>query len=275
MKPAPFDYVRAESVREAHAVLAAEGDEACVLAGGQSLIPMLSMRLARPKVVVDIMRVPALAAVDDSGQTMRIGAAVRQAELLQRADLGDKQPLLGLALPWVGHAQTRSRGTLCGSAAHADPSAEIPLVLVALEGVVELSTRWRRRRVPAEAFFTGMMTTARRPDELIEAIVVPCRRPQTGYAFREFGRRHGDFAIVACAALASPRGARLAVGGVADRTVARNFADLHGRALDKALEAFAWELEARDDLHATAAYRRALVRRMGREMIEEARRCRG
>ena len=275
MKPAPFDYVRAESVREAHAVLAAEGDEACVLAGGQSLIPMLSMRLARPKVVVDIMRVPALAAVDDSGQTMRIGATVRQAELLQRADLGDKQPLLGLALPWVGHAQTRSRGTLCGSAAHADPSAEIPLVLVALEGVVELSTRWRRRRVPAEAFFTGMMTTARRPDELIEAIVVPCRRPQTGYAFREFGRRHGDFAIVACAALASPRGARLAVGGVADRPGARNFADLHGRALDKALEAVAWELEARDDLHATAAYRRALVRRMGREMIEEARRCRG
>ena len=275
MKPAPCDYVRAESVREAHAVLAAEGDEACVLAGGQSLIPMLSMRLARPKVVVDIMRVPALAAVDDSGQTMRIGAAVRQAELLRRADLGDKQPLLRLALPWVGHAQTRSRGTLCGSAAHADPSAEIPLVLVALEGVVELSTRWRRRRVPAEAFFTGMMTTARRPDELIEAIVVPCRRPQTGYAFRKFGRRHGDFAIVACAALASPRGARLAVGGVADRPVARNFADLHGRALDKALEAFAWELEARDDLHATAAYRRALVRRMGREMIEEARRCRG
>jgi len=275
VKPAPFDYVCAQTVREAHAVLAAEEDEACVLAGGQSLIPMLSMRLARPKVVVDIMRVPALAAVDDNGQTLRIGAAVRQAELLRRADLGDKQPLLRLALPWVGHAQTRSRGTLCGSAAHADPSAEIPLVLVALEGVIELSTRWRRRRVPAEAFFTGMMTTARRPDELIEAIVVPCRRPDTGYAFREFGRRHGDFAIVACAALASPRGARLAVGGVADRPVARNFADLHGRALDEALEAFAWELEARDDLHATATYRRALVRRMGREMIEEARRCRG
>jgi 2-furoyl-CoA dehydrogenase FAD binding subunit len=275
VKPAPFDYVCAETVREAHAVLAAEGDEACVLAGGQTLIPMLSMRLARPKVVVDIMRVPALAAVDENGQTMRIGAAVRQAELLRRADLGDKQPLLRLALPWVGHAQIRSRGTLCGSAAHADPSAEIPLVLVALEGVVELSTRWRRRRVPAESFFTGMMTTARRPDELIEAIVVPCRRPDTGYAFREFGRRHGDFAIVACAALASPRGARLAVGGVADRPVARNFADLHGRALDEALETFAWELEARDDLHATATYRRALVRRMGREMIEEARRCRG
>lgn len=274
MKPAPFDYVGAETVREAHAVLATEADEACVLAGGQSLIPMLSMRLVRPKVVVDIMRISALAGVDDDGQTMRIGAAVRQAELL-RADLRDKQPLLSMALPWVGHAQTRSRGTLCGSAAHADPSAEIPLVLVALEGAIELSTRWRRRRVPAEAFFTGMMATARRPDELIEAIVVPCRRPDTGYAFREFGRRHGDFAIVACAALASPRGTRLAVGGVADRPVARNFADLDGRALEEALDTFAWELEARDDLHATAAYRRALVRRMGREMIEEARRCRG
>jgi 2-furoyl-CoA dehydrogenase FAD binding subunit len=274
VKPAPFDYVCAETVREAHAVLAAEADQACVLAGGQSLIPMLSMRLVRPKVVVDIMRVSTLAGIDDDGQTMRIGAAVRQAELL-RADLRDKQPLLSMALPWVGHAQTRSRGTLCGSAAHADPSAEIPLVLVALEGIIELSTRWRRRRVPAEAFFTGMMATARRPDELMEAILIPCRRPDTGYAFREFGRRHGDFAIVACAALASPRGARLAVGGVADRPVARNFADLDGRALEEALNTFAWELEARDDLHATAAYRRALVRRMGREMIEEARRCRG
>ena len=275
MKPAPFDYVCAQSVREVHAVLAAEADEACVLAGGQSLIPMLSMRLARPKVVVDIMRVRALAGVEDDGQALRVGATVRQAELLQRADLRDRQPLLGLALPWVGHAQTRSRGTLCGSAAHADPSAEIPLVLVALEGFIELSTRWRRRRVPAETFFTGMMTTARRPHELIEAILVPCRRPDTGYAFREFGRRHGDFAIVACAALASPRGTRLAIGGVADRPVARNFADLHGRALDAALETFVWELEARDDLHATAAYRRTLVRRMGREVIEEARRCRG
>ena len=275
MKPAPFDYVCAETVREAQAVLAAEAGEACVLAGGQSLIPMLSMRLARPKVVVDIMRIRAFARVEDDGQTMLIGAAVRQAELLRRPDLRDRQPLLGLALPWVGHAQTRSRGTLCGSAAHADPSAEIPLVLVALEGVIELSTRWRRRRVPAEAFFTGMMATARHPDELIEAIRLPCRQPDTGYAFSEFGRRHGDFAIAACAALASPRGARLAVGGVADRPVARNFADLRGRALDAALEAFAWELEARDDLHATATYRRALVRRMGREVIEEARRCRG
>jgi len=275
VKPAPFDYVYAETVREAHAVLAAQAEEACVLAGGQSLIPMLSMRLARPKVVIDIMRIRALAEVGDDGQTLRIGAAVRQAELLRRADLRDKQPLLAMALPWVGHAQTRSRGTLCGSVAHADPSAEIPLVLVALEGVIELSTRWRRRRVPAETFFTGMMATARRPDELIEAILVPCRRPDTGYAFREFGRRHGDFAIVACAALASPRGTRLAVGGVADRPVARNFADLNGRALEAALETFAWELEARDDLHATAAYRRTLVRRIGREMIEEARRCRG
>lgn len=275
MKPAPFDYVAAETVREVHTVLAAEAGEACVLAGGQSLIPMLAMRLARPKVVVDIMRVGALTGVDDDGPNMRIGAAVRQAALLGRPDLRDKQPLLGLALPWVGHAQTRSRGTLCGSVAHADPSAEIPLVLVALEGSIELSTRWRRRRIPAEAFFIGMMATARRPHELIEAILVPCRLPDTGYAFREVGRRHGDFAIVACAAVASARGARLAIGGVADRPVARNFADLCGRALDEALQAFAWELEARDDAHATAAYRRALVKRIGREVIEEARRCRG
>jgi 2-furoyl-CoA dehydrogenase FAD binding subunit len=145
---------------------------------------------------------------------------------------------------------------------------------VALGGEIELTNRRRRRSVPADAFFTGLMTTARAPDELIEAVRLPCRRPGQGFAFREFARRHGDFAIVACAAVAAAKNVRLAVGGVADRPVARDLGDLEGSALDDALDAFAWELEARDDLHATATYRRELVRRIGRETIEGARRCR-
>jgi 2-furoyl-CoA dehydrogenase FAD binding subunit len=272
MKPAPFDYVRAESIAEAHDVLSQNGGDARVLAGGQTLIPMLSMRLARPKVLIDIMAIGALASVDTGSGQLRIGAAVRQAQLMARPDLGETQPLLALALPWVGHAQTRSRGTLCGSVAHADPSAEIPLVLVALDGEVELSARRRRRTVPASEFFTGMMSTDRREDEMIEAIRIPTRAAATGYAFREFGRRHGDFAIVACAAVASPRGARLAVGGVADLPTARDFGDLAGAGLDGALQQFAFDLEARDDLHASGSYRRALVCSLGREVIEEARR---
>lgn len=275
MKPAAFDYVRADSLAEVHEVLAAEGSDAVVLAGGQTLLPMLNMRLARPKTVIDIMRLPGLDGYSqDKNLTLRVAATVTQATLLERAEFFDFYPLLTLMLPYVGHAQTRSRGTVCGSVAHADPSAEIPLALVALGGEIELSKRRGRRRVRAEDFFTGLMTTARAPDELIEAVHFPSTVAGQGEAFREFGRRHGDFAIVACAAIAGATTARLAVGGVADRPVVRDFGTLDGSALDDALNEFAWSLEARDDLHATAAYRRELVRRFGRETIEEARRCR-
>jgi 2-furoyl-CoA dehydrogenase FAD binding subunit len=274
MKPARFDYLRAETLAEAHEALAAEGDDARVIAGGQTLLPMLSMRLARPKLLVDIMRLAELRKIEAAAGSIRIGAGVRQAELLAWPELSRCQPLLAAALPWVGHAQTRNRGTVCGSAAHADPSAEIPLVLLALGSSIELSSRRKRRSVPAAEFFVGMMSTSRDGTELIEAVSVPARRKDTGTAFREFGRRHGDFAIVACAAVVGPGGFCLAVGGVADRPTRRDFPPLEGSALDDALDAFAWELDARDDLHATAAYRRELVRRMGRATIEEARRCR-
>ncbi len=275
MKPARFDYVRAEDLGEVHALLAEHGSDARVVAGGQTLLPMLSMRLVRPKVVIDIMHLPALRMIAASGNEIRIGAGVRQAELLGWPGLAEKSPLLAAALPWVGHAQTRSRGTVCGSVAHADPSAEIPLALLALDGAVELTSRRRRRRVAASAFFTGTMTTERGDQEMIEAVVVPTKQPDHGYAFAEFGRRHGDFAIVACAAVCGPDSTRFAVGGVADRPVARNFLARDGDALGDALDAFAWELDARDDMHATARYRRELVRRMGAATIEEARKkCR-
>ena len=274
MKPARFNYQRAETLAEVHTSLAESGNDARVIAGGQTLLPMLSMRLARPKLLVDIMHLPELRHIKADKNAIRIGAGVRQAELLNWPDLAKHQPLLAIALPWVGHAQTRSRGTICGSAAHADPSAEIPLVMLALGGSIELSSRRKRRSVPANEFFTGMMSTARMPDELIEAVTVPVARAGSGYAFQEFGRRHGDFAIVACAAVVSADGIVLAVGGVADRPERRDLPLLDGGALDDALDAFAWDLDAREDLHATAPYRRELVRRMGRTTIEEARRCR-
>jgi 2-furoyl-CoA dehydrogenase FAD binding subunit len=274
MKPARFDYVRAESLAEAHDVLAAEGGEASVLAGGQSLLPLLSTRLARPKIVLDIMRIPGLDVISRESDAIRIGAAVRQARLAAWPELTSAQPLLAAALPFIGHAQTRSRGTVCGSIAHADPSAEIPLVLLALEGEIQLSSARGQRRVAAGEFFTGLMSTVREEDELIEAVLVPRRRPGHGYAFREFARRHGDFAIVACAAIANEREARLAVGGVADRPIAFDRLPLDGTALDEALDRIAAELDARDDLHASADYRRHLVRRLGRSTIAEASRCR-
>jgi 2-furoyl-CoA dehydrogenase FAD binding subunit len=268
MKPALFDYVRAETLVEAHEALAA-GD-AAVIAGGQSLVPLLSMRMARPKVLVDIMHVEGLAGVSVEDNAIRVGAAVRQAELLAWGELAEHQPLLAQALPWVGHWQTRARGTVCGSIALADPSAELPLLLAALGGDILLSSKSGRRTVKAGDFFIGLMSTARADDELIEAVSFPCRRAGEGFAFREFARRRGDFAIVACAAAATEENVRLAVGGVADRPLVRDFNDVS----DDALAAFAVELDARDDLHATADYRRMLVRELGRQTIEEARKCR-
>ena len=267
MKPAAFDYVRADHLDEALETLGREGSDARIIAGGQSLMPMLNMRLAKPKTLIDIMQLSELSRIDRNAGTVTIGAGVRQAALLEWTELGQSLRLAALALPWTGHVQTRSRGTVCGSIAHADPSAELPLVLRALGGDVHLRSARRRRRVAAKDFFTGMMATSRADDELIEAVSFPAG--QTACAFREVARRHGDFAIVACAAVAISSGVRLAVGGVADTPASRDFPRLEGCALDDALNAFAYELDARDDVHATARYRRDLVRLIGRDLVRE------
>lgn len=273
MKPSRFDYVRAESRSEALQVLAAEGGDARVIAGGQTLVPMLSMRLARPKVLVDIMGLTELNRIELTDAGLHVGAAVRQADLLAWPGLARLQPLLAQALPWVGHAQTRNRGTVCGSVAHADPSAEIPLVLLALQGDVLLARRWKQRKLAAENFFLGMMSTAKTDDEMIAGVTFPVVRPGQAFAFREFGRRHGDFAITSCAAVVTATSIRLAVGGVADRPVARTWDAIAGDALTDALNAFAYDLDARDDLHASARLRRDLVRKLGAQTIAEARQC--
>jgi 2-furoyl-CoA dehydrogenase FAD binding subunit len=267
MKPAAFDYVRAEHLDEVLDVLREEGSDARIIAGGQSLMAMLNMRLARPRTLIDIMRLPELARIDAKADIITVGAGVRQAALLAWPDLSRSLRLIALALPWTGHAQTRSRGTVCGSIAHADPSAELPLVLQALGGEVHLRSAKRRRRVAAKDFFTGMMATARLDEELIEAVSFPAAAKRC--AFREVARRHGDFAIVAAAAVKTAGGVRLAIGGVADMPVARDFPGLEGSALEDALNAFAYELDARDDVHATARYRRDLVRMIGRDLVRE------
>ena len=268
MKPAPFDYIRAETPDEALAVLAAEGGDARIIAGGQSLMAMLNTRLAKPKVLIDIMRLKELDRIDLTSGAVTVGAAVRQRTLLNWPSLAEKLHLVALALPWTGHAQTRSRGTICGSIAHADPSAEMALALLALGGEVHLRSARKRRKLAAGEFFTGMMSTARADDEMIEAVSFPSVGAAK-CAFREVARRHGDFAIVACAAVASKEGVRFAVGGVADMAAVRNWPRLDGSALDDALNSFAHELDARDDVHATARYRRDLVRLIGRDLVRE------
>ncbi len=176
-------------------------------------------------------------------------------------------PLLAQAIPWIGHFQTRNRGTVCGSLAHADPSSELPLCLITLGGELVLESAKGRRVVAAENFFQGILTTARRADELVTEARFPLGQANTSYRFNEIAMRHGDFAIVSLAAVVGANEARLGVGGVADRPVVRNFAV--GSELPAALNEMAWTLEAQDDVQASASYRRQLVRELGLRLIKE------
>jgi 2-furoyl-CoA dehydrogenase FAD binding subunit len=273
VKPAPFDYARAGDAAEAAALLAEYGDEARILAGGQSLMAVLNMRLAQPALLVDISRSTALAGVRVVDGALEVSAAATQASVEWREGLARELPLLAQAFPHISHYPVRNRGTVCGSIAHADPSAELPLCLLALRGEVRLRSARRHRTLAAEAFFTGMLSTARAADELVESVRFPLAAPGAGHAFEEFSHRHGDFAVCAVAAVARADGLRVAVGGVADRPVARDWPLLGGDALDDALNEFAWALDARDDPHVPAATRRHLVRRLGRRAVERARRA--
>ncbi len=274
MKPAQFDYLRAASVEEALSHLATYGDRARIMAGGQTLMPMLNFRLLEPELIIDIASIIPLANIRVDSNWVEIGAAVTQSELLAWSDLHREIPLVAAALPWVGHFQTRNRGTVCGSIAHADPSSELPLALAVLGGQVELASQSGTRTLSAAAFQIGMLTTARAPDELITCVRFPRARPGEGFAFREVARRHGDFAIVSLGAIAAKDDVALGVGGVAGVPTVRTFGGMTGQALDEALNAFAWDMGGHDDVHATARYRRDLVRMLGRQVIEEARACR-
>jgi len=264
MKPRPFDYVQPDTVDEVLALLAEYGDDARILAGGQSLLPMLNLRLIEPAVLIDIARIAELGAITDRGDTIEIGAAVTQNKLMDWPELAQKLPLVAAALPFVGHFQTRNRGTVCGSIAHADPSSEIPLALAVLGGSVVLRSKRGERVLAAEAFQQDMLTTAREPDELIAAVRFPVMEGK-GIGFREVARRHGDFAMIAVAAIADSRGsAMLGVGGMAGKPLVRAIGD------PAAVTAWAEQLEGYEDLHASAAMRRDLFRNLAPLVIEEA-----
>jgi 2-furoyl-CoA dehydrogenase FAD binding subunit len=278
MKPRRFDYVRPATVAEVLAVLAAHGEAAKVLAGGQSLMAMLNLRLLEPAVLIDIARLEELdyiKVVGDkvAGGKVEVGAAVIQNRLKDWPELAAKLPLLAKALPFVGHFQTRNKGTVCGSVAHADPSSEIPLTLATLGGEVVLRSRRGIRTLAAADFQRGMLTTAREPDELITAVRFPIQSSRR-VAFREVARRHGDFAIIAIAAqVESATTVRVGIGGIADRPAVRRIVIDGAGAAEAAFAALAWDLEGYDDLHASARLRRDLLRQVGPAVVEEALQC--
>lgn len=274
MKPASFDYVRAESLQEALKCLDELAPNVRVLAGGQSQIAMMNFRLLQKATLVDIGGIEELKFIRIANGALEVGAGVCQADLKDWQGLADAVPLLLAALPHVGHYQTRNRGTVCGSIAHADPSSEIPLCLATLKGEVVLQSARKRRVVSADQFQRGMLSVDKEPNELVTSVRFPLREPGIGYAFDEVNRRKGDFAIVNVAACVSDKRIRIGVGGVADRPTVREWDKLNGADLDEALNAFAWEMGGDDDIHAPASYRRQLVRLIGRRIVEVADKCR-
>ncbi|MFG1359093.1 FAD binding domain-containing protein [Xanthobacter pseudotagetidis] len=281
MKPVPFRYVRPSSLHEACAALGADED-ARVIAGGQTLVPMLAMRLARPSTLVDIARLPGLSGVAAQDGVVRIGATTRQVEAERSDAVARDLPLLAAALPWVGHPPTRNRGTVGGSCANADPSAEIPLVAVTLEAEMEAQEEGGAFSIPADEFFIGPMLTALPPTAILTAVRFPIwREARVGVAFHEISARRSDFAFVSAAGQvaldAEGRLARvsLGIGGVGDRPVKLDVAALAGsraepEAVTAAVAAACEVLEATSDLHASADYRRRVARVLGTRAVLDA-----
>lgn len=285
MKAAPFDYVRAESTQHALALLAQHGGEAKLLAGGQSLVPMLAMRLARPALLVDIDRLAELKSLAPGPTSVTMGAGVRQRAVEDARELDAALPLVRRALRWVGHAQTRNRGTVGGSVVHADPSAELPLAALVLGASMRLASQaGGERRVEARDFFLGPMYTAVSETECLLAIEWPVwTGGRVAAVFDELAIRHGDFAIAAAAcqvqldADATVRRASFGAAGVAGTPVAfpELAARLEGRRITPALaeelaHAAARQLEPGSDLHASAEYRREVAAVLLSRVLQQA-----
>ena len=272
MKPAPFNLLRPRSIDEALALLQSHGEEAKVLAGGQSLVPLMNFRLAQPRNLIDLNGVEGLDRVKFDDQTLSFGAMVRQRDIERSAAIAERLPIFREAIEQVGHPAIRNRGTVGGSLVHADPSAELPLLAVALDATFHLQSAQASRSVAAQDFYQGYLLTDIAPDELLIAIDFPLPPPNSGWCCTEIARRHGDFAIVAVAVLLGCGQdrridfARIALGGVGPaplRIIAAEEALLDQGLGDEIFRAAgdiaAQGLDPPADIHASSSYRRHLT----------------
>ncbi len=283
MKPPAFDYRAPDTLDEALSLLAQYGDEGKALAGGQSLIPLLNFRLARPAVLVDLNRIATLVGITQTADHLRIGAMTRQCALEKSPLIAKRAPLVAQTMPHVAHPQIRNRGTIGGSLAHAEPAAELPAVMITLGARVRLQVAGAERWVTSDAFFTGLFSTALQTGELLTEVEIPQSPPRTGYAFEEVARRHGDFALLGVAVLVTLdavgvcRDARITLvnpGAGAERS-RRSAEAVIGQTPNAAVAAEAGEIAAADvtataDVHASPAYRRQLARVLTRRALERA-----
>ena len=280
MKPAPFAYTKAKTLKEAVALLAKHKDDARLLAGGQSLIATLNMRLSAPDLLIDINGIKNLNGIAKKGKYVEIGALARHAQVERSDVIAKHAPLIALAMPHIGHPAIRNRGTFGGSIAFADPAAELPACLLALGGEVDIAGPRGKRKVKADAFFKGLFETALRPQEMITAVRVPAADKPMRVGFAELARRHGDYAIVGLAACARSNSkglsdVRLAYFGVGDTPVRAKKAEaaLANGDIDAAVKAL--DLDPHDDVQATAKTKKhlagVLLRRVAKQLMEPRR----
>jgi carbon-monoxide dehydrogenase medium subunit len=277
VKPAPFAYTKAKTLKEAVTLLAKHKDDARLLAGGQSLIATLNMRLSAPDLLIDINGIKNLNGIAKKGKYIEIGALARHAQVERSDVIAKHAPLIALAMPHIGHPAIRNRGTFGGSIAFADPAAELPACLLALGGEIDIAGPRGKRKVKADAFFKGLFETALRPQEMIIAVRVPAADKTTRVGFAELARRHGDYAMVGLAA--SARGndkgladVRLAYFGVGDTPVRVKKAETALAAGDVEAAVKALDLDPHDDVQATAKTKRhlagVLLRRVAEQLME-------
>lgn len=283
MKAPKFSYVRAESLEQVLHLLDEHGDEARILAGGQSLMPALNMRLSQPGLLIDINRLDGLKGISVQGESVRIGALTRHAEVAGSAIVAQRLPLLAEAMPHVAHVAVRNRGTFGGSLALADPAAEMPACAVALGATLTVQSRGGRREIAAADYFKGLYETARRPNEILVKVLIPAQRPGAVSVFMELARRHGDFAIagITCQLLLDRdivTEARLVYFGSEDRPTlaARATAALLGKRLDAAVRdaaaaALTHDLDPMTNAQGSARLRLELQRVLTRRALDTAR----
>jgi CO/xanthine dehydrogenase FAD-binding subunit len=282
MKPPPFDYHAPQTAAEALELLGRYGADARLLAGGQSLVPLLNFRLSAPAVIVDLNHAADLAYIKEENGQVRMGAMTRQRAIEFSPPVKSRLPLLAEATRWVGHLPTRSRGTIGGSLAHSDPAAEYPAVAAALDAELVIRGRAGERVVRASEFFVGFMTTALQPSEMLVEVRMAAQAPDSGWAFEEFSRRHGDFAIIGIAAMLEVEGnrcrsARLAACGAGPTAIRLRAAEeileqngVDDRYIDEAAARAAELVDPGADLHTSAEYRRHLTRVLTRRALKRA-----
>ncbi len=282
MKPSPFDYIAPSSVAEAAAALAASDGDGKIIAGGQSLMPMINFRLVKPSILIDINRIPGLDRIEKQGDRLRIGATVRHHMTATDPLITLHLPVLHEAMHHVAHMTVRNRGTFCGSVCHADPATEMPMLTLLLDGVVIAVSTDGERRISARDFFVGSLVNALEQDELVIAVELDTLSPDTGWGFEEFSRRHGDYAL-ACVATTMrvedgvARDVRFGMMGVGELPLRLSDVErmITGHAMSEELlnevsHALEGMLEPNSDIHASADYRRHLAKVLARRALRDA-----